>query len=79
MVVGNSEREPVLAKRDPERTRRLRVVVVLLIKRDQMEKGHQSRLAEIFKVSRQRVHQIVVEERNRPLHESEYQQLQQAS
>jgi hypothetical protein len=30
-----------------------------------MAKGNQSRLAEHFKVSRQRVHQIVVEERAR--------------
>ena len=30
-----------------------------------MAKGNQSRLAEHFKVSRQRVHQIVVEERQK--------------
>ena len=36
-----------------------------LLERDSMVKGNQSRLAEHFKVSRQRVHQIVVEERQK--------------
>jgi hypothetical protein len=55
-----------MAKRDPERTMRLRIAVRYLIDRECLAKGNQSRLAEHFKVSRQRVHQIVVEERQRP-------------
>jgi hypothetical protein len=55
-----------MAKRDPERTQRLRIAVRYLLERDCLAKGNQSRLAEHFKVSRQRVHQIVVEERQRP-------------
>jgi hypothetical protein len=54
-----------MAKRDPERTMRLRIAVRYLLDRDSLIKGNQSRLAEHFKVSRQRVHQIVVEERRR--------------
>jgi hypothetical protein len=56
----------IMAKRDPERTQRLRIAVRYLLERDCLAKGNQSRLAEHFKVSRQRVHQIVVEERQRP-------------
>jgi hypothetical protein len=55
-----------MAKRDPERTQRLRIAVRYLLERNCLAKGNQSRLAEHFKVSRQRVHQIVVEERQRP-------------
>lgn len=55
-----------MTKRDPERTQRLRIAVRYLLERDCLAKGNQSRLAEHFKVSRQRVHQIVVEERQRP-------------
>jgi hypothetical protein len=54
-----------MAKRDPQRTQKLRIAVRYLLERDCMAKGNQSRLAEHFKVSRQRVHQIVVEERQR--------------
>ncbi len=54
-----------MAKRDPERTIKLRIAVRYLLDRDSLIKGNQSRLAEHFKVSRQRVHQIVVEERRR--------------
>jgi predicted XRE-type DNA-binding protein len=52
-----------MAKRDPQRTQKLRIAVRYLLERDCLAKGNQSRLAEHFKVSRQRVHQIVVEER----------------
>lgn len=55
-----------MAKRDPERTQRLRIAVRYLLDRECLAKGNQSRLAEHFKVSRQRVHQIVNEERQRP-------------
>ena len=52
-----------MAKRDPQRTQKLRIAIRYLLERDCMAKGNQSRLAEHFKVTRQRVHQIVVEER----------------
>ncbi len=55
-----------MTKRDPQRTQKLRIAVRYLLERDCLAKGNQSRLAEHFKVSRQRVHQIVVEERLRP-------------
>jgi hypothetical protein len=54
-----------MAKRDPERTRKIRVAVRYLIDHGSLHKGNQTRLAEHFQVSRQRVHQIVVEERRR--------------
>jgi hypothetical protein len=54
-----------MAKRDPERTRKIRVAVRYLLDNGCLHKGNQSRLAEHFNVSRQRVHQIVVEERRR--------------
>jgi hypothetical protein len=54
-----------MAKRDPERTKRLRTAVRYLLDREGLPKGGQSELARIFKVSRQRVHQIVAEERER--------------
>jgi hypothetical protein len=54
-----------MAKRDPERTRKIRVAVRYLLDHDCLRTGNQSRLAEHFHVSRQRVHQIVVEERQR--------------
>ncbi len=54
-----------MARRDPQRTQKLRKVVGYLLEREYMNKGDQTRLAEHFKVSRQRVHQIVVEERQR--------------
>ncbi|MBI5288469.1 MAG: hypothetical protein HY873_05810, partial [Chloroflexi bacterium] len=57
-----------MAKRDPQRTQKLRIAVRYLLERDCMAKGNQSRLAEHFKVSRQRVHQIVCEERQRDPH-----------
>jgi len=54
-----------MARRDPERTRRIRVAIRYLLEKNCLAKGNQSRLAEHFHVSRQRVHQIVVEERRR--------------
>lgn len=54
-----------MAKRDPERTQKMRIAVRYLLERNCLAKGNQSRLAEHFHVSRQRVHQIVVEERRR--------------
>jgi predicted XRE-type DNA-binding protein len=57
-----------MARRDPQRTQKLRIAVRYLLERECMAKGNQTRLAEHFKVSRQRVHQIVVEERQRFQH-----------
>ena len=54
-----------MSKRDPQRTQKLRIAVRYLLERECLAKGNQTRLAEHFKVSRQRVHQIVVEERQR--------------
>jgi DNA-directed RNA polymerase sigma subunit (sigma70/sigma32) len=54
-----------MSKRDPQRTQKLRIAVRYLLERDCLAKGNQSRLAEHFHVSRQRVHQIVCEERER--------------
>jgi hypothetical protein len=54
-----------MAKRDPERTHKIRVAVRYLLDHGCLHKGNQTRLAEHFQVSRQRVHQIVVEERRR--------------
>ena len=54
-----------MARRDPLRTQKLRIAVRYLLERDCLAKGNQTRLAEHFHVSRQRVHQIVVEERQR--------------
>ena len=46
-----------------KRAPRLRVAVRYLLERDELGMGSQSRLAEYFHVSRQFVHQIVVQER----------------
>lgn len=54
-----------MAKRDPHRTQKMRIAVRYLLEHNEMGKGNQSELARHFKVSRQRVHQIVVEERQR--------------
>lgn len=54
-----------MSKRDPERTRRLRTTVRYLLEKGGMVKGNQATLARHFHVSRQRVHQIVVEEREK--------------
>jgi hypothetical protein len=55
-----------MAKRDPQRTERLRRTIRYMLEHGTLVQGSQSRLAEHFKVTRQRVHQIVVEERRRP-------------
>lgn len=52
-------------KRDRARSDRLRKAVRYLIEHDELALGVQSRLARHFHVSRQRVHQIVEEERQR--------------
>ena len=54
-----------MAKRDPEKTRRLRTAVRYLVDKGHLVKGDQATLARHFHVSRQRVHQIVREERER--------------
>ena len=54
-----------MAKRDPQRTEKLRRAVRYMLDHGTLVQGSQSRLAEHFKVTRQRVHQIVVEERHR--------------
>jgi hypothetical protein len=54
-----------MAKRDPEKTRRLRTAVRYLVEQGNLVKGNQATLARHFHVSRQRVHQIVREERDR--------------
>jgi hypothetical protein len=50
---------------DAERTRKIQVAVQYLVKNNVLERGHQSRLAEYFDVSRQRVNQVVIEEKRR--------------
>lgn len=52
-----------MAKRDPHRTEKLRVAIRYMLERGTLVAGSQTRLAEHFSVSRQRVHQLVVEER----------------
>jgi hypothetical protein len=59
-----------MAKRDPQRTQKLRIAVRHLLEKEALEKGIQATLARHFNVSRQRVHQIVVEERQRSQHTS---------
>jgi hypothetical protein len=54
--------------RPPDRLARLRIAVRYLVTRDQLARGHQSRLAEHFGITRQRVSQIVGDELAR--HES---------
>jgi hypothetical protein len=54
-----------MPKRDAERLRKLRVVVRHLVTQDALEHGHQSTIAKHFRMSRQRVHQVVLEERER--------------
>ena len=51
-----------MAKRDPQRTEKLRIAVRYLLERDGLTQGSQSRLAEHFGVTRQRVSQIVRQE-----------------
>lgn len=52
-----------MAKRDPQRTEKLRKAIRYMLERETLVPGSQTRLAEHFSVSRQRVHQIVVDER----------------
>jgi hypothetical protein len=52
-------------RRDPVRTQKVRIAVRYLMERNQLGHGSQARLAVYFRISRQRVHQIVVEERTR--------------
>jgi len=54
-----------MLKRDPERLQKLRIAVRYLLREDVMERGHQTRLAEHFNMSRQRVHQVVNDEQQR--------------
>ncbi len=54
-----------MPRRDVDRTRRLRVAVRYLLETGSLVKGDQATLARHFRMSRQRVHQIVVEERQR--------------
>ena len=51
--------------RDHERLRRLRFVIRRLLEDGGLARGSQSRLAEHFGVSRQYIHQLVNEERER--------------
>ena len=52
-----------MAKRDPQRTEKLRTAIRYMLEHGRLVAGSQTRLAEHFSVSRQRVHQIVVDER----------------
>jgi hypothetical protein len=54
-----------MAKRDPQRTEKLRRAIRYMLEQGTLVQGSQSRLAEHFHVTRQRVHQIVVDERHR--------------
>ena len=54
-----------MIRRDPERLNKLRIAVRYLLRRDALQRGHQTRLAEHFSMSRQRVHQVVNEEQMR--------------
>jgi hypothetical protein len=65
--VSTSSGWGVIVRRDRERVKKLRIAVRYLVARDVLERGHQSRLAEHFDVSRQRVHQVVNQERARRL------------
>lgn len=50
-------------KQDRERAKKLKIAVHYLLSRNCLKQGDQTKLARHFKVSRQRVHQIVNEER----------------
>ena len=52
-----------MAKRDPQRTEKLRKAIRYMLEHGTLVPGSQTRLAEHFRVSRQRVHQLVVSER----------------
>jgi hypothetical protein len=68
-----------VAKRDPDRARRLRIAVRYLLERGGLVPGSQSQLARHFKVSRQRVNQIVAEERAHLQRHSDFQGTQPSS
>ncbi len=50
---------------DEEQRRRLRLAIRYLIAHDALQRGHQTRLAAYFHLSRQAVHQLVSVERRR--------------
>jgi hypothetical protein len=52
-------------KRDPERLAKLRTAVRYLVANEAFERGDQVRLAKHFRLTRQRVHQVIVEEKMR--------------
>lgn len=54
-----------MVRRDPERAEKIRIAVRYLLAKDGLASGYQTRLAEHFGISRQRVNQIVLEERKR--------------
>ena len=58
----------VVIRRDRERLNKLRLAIRYLLREDALARGHQTRLAEHFSVSRQRVHQVVNEEQVRREH-----------
>jgi hypothetical protein len=49
-------------KRDPERLEKLRIAVRYLLERQAFERGDQAKLARHFRLTRQRVHQVILEE-----------------
>lgn len=51
-----------MLKRDPERLARLRIAVRYLLSNQAFSRGDQVKLAKHFNVTRQRVHQVIVEE-----------------
>ncbi len=52
-----------MAKRDPVRTEKLRRVIRYMLERESLAVGHQAWLGQHFNLTRQRVHQVVTEER----------------
>jgi hypothetical protein len=52
------------SRRDPKRLQKLRIAVRYLLREDALAYGDQTRLAEYFNLSRQRVHQVVSEEQS---------------
>lgn len=58
----------VILRRDPERLEKLRLAIRYLLRENALARGHQTRLAEHFAMSRQRVHQVVNEEQIRREH-----------
>jgi len=54
-----------MPRTDPDRRRKLRGAIRYLVAKETLERGHQAQLAKHFDVSRQWVHQIVIDERRR--------------